>query len=175
MISTILGFGGRIGRLRYLMLSLLLGAVMTALVFAIVFGMMPRGGDRDAGETRMLIAATVIVGPPFVWFTLTLQAKRLRDIGWSPLYVLTGWVGIHIVDAILAPTGSGGTVIGKTIDAAMVLVLLFWPGREPDEQDWEPPVFGTTTPATPTATVRRPATAAASTPVQHGFGRRGLG
>ena len=41
MLVTILGFGGRIGRLSYLLMTLVLGFAMAMLTLAIVFGMMP--------------------------------------------------------------------------------------------------------------------------------------
>ena len=178
MLNIILGFGGRVGRLHYFLLSLLLGFVMTLLTFAIIFGMMPHyvevGGKVPDGMPPMILLVTMlVVTPPFLWFSFALQAKRIRDIGWPPLIVVPAWIVANIVDAVAAGGGHGGSAIGLGINAGMVLVLLFWPGRAPDM--WTPPSFGsaaTASPFVPGAVADVPQV----TPplARRGFGRKGL-
>lgn len=184
MLGTILGFGGRMGRLSYFLMTLVLGFAMTVLTLGIVFGMMPHyvaaGGKLpDEVPTPILMTTLLVVGPLFLWFSLALQAKRIRDIGWKPLFVIPAWIGLNVVDVIVASftSSSAGdhhnaTAFGALVNLAMVGVLLFWPSGERDE--WTPPSFGTGMPEPevsprPAASPRTSRTAVAAPP---GFGRR---
>lgn len=138
MVGTILGFGGRIGRLRYLMWSLALAAALTALVFTFVFGLAPDVMTR-AAVAGLAIKVVLIVLPIFLWATTALAAKRFRDIGWRPLYVIPGWALAILCDTLvalampaLAIGESDQTPVGLSLSLLMVGALLFWPGREPD-------------------------------------------
>ena len=190
MISIIFGFGGRIGRLHYFVLTLALAFVMTFLTLAIVVGMMPHyafpGGGRPTDVPERIMAAVLLtVGPIFLWFTLTLQAKRFRDIGLSPLYVIPCWIAANLVDRIVAfavPSLSvgyqDGTAIGALLNLMVVGALLFWPGKSRD--DWSPPAFGSTfspsSPHIPThaASSSSPRRQPGVTSTAAGFGKRGL-
>lgn len=173
MLNIILGFGGRIGRLHYLLLSLLLGFVMTLLTLAIVFGMMPHytevgGKVPDGMPAPVLVATMLVVTPLFLWFSFALQTKRIRDIGWNPLLVIPAWIVVDIV-AVLAgsPTFSG------CINLTMVAVLLFWPSREPDQ--WSPPSFGSSEPVAERVAWAAPEVQRVpQPPARRGFGRKGM-
>lgn len=137
MVAIVLGFGGRMGRLRYFLWSLGLAAVLTAVTMALVMGAM--GGGEDA-----LMGVVLVVAPLAIWGNAALMAKRFRDIGWPPLWMLPGWVCFGIIDArvaqempALAAGDNGQTVVGMLVELGLILALLFWPGR-PEEDDREP-------------------------------------
>lgn len=71
----------------------------------------------------------------FLWITFTLQAMRIRDIGWKPIIVIPAWVLILAIDGFMAikfPAWSAGkghhqTIIGLLTNLGFYGVLLFWP------------------------------------------------
>jgi len=137
MVAMVLGFGGRMGRLRYFLWSLGLAAVLTAVTMVLVIGAM--GGGEES-----LMGVVLVVAPLAIWGNAALMAKRFRDIGWPPLWVLPGWVCFGIIDAwvamevpALAAGDNGQTVVGMLVELGLFLALLFWPGC-PEEDDREP-------------------------------------
>ena len=141
MVAMVLGFGGRLGRLRYFLWSLGLAAVLTALTMVLAMGAM--GGGTDGGEESVL-GVVLVVAPLAIWGNAALMAKRFRDIGWPPLWVLPGWVCFGIIDAwvamempALTAGDNGQTVVGMLVELGLILSLLFWPGRL-EEDDYEP-------------------------------------
>jgi uncharacterized membrane protein YhaH (DUF805 family) len=188
MLSNILGFGGRIGRLEYFLLCLALGFATVLVVFAMAFGTMPRGGAGGVAPhhvpTALILMLVVFVLPVYLWFAFAFQAKRIRDIGWNPLYVILGWIAVIALDravAMIVPTvalgSGGGTLVGGLINLAMCGILLFWPSA-PADSAWSEQVYHT---APPTPPAPRPAPRAAApapgwtpAPAPTGFGRRGL-
>src|SRR5207247_582691 len=92
------------------------------------------GGPRILGFL-MAVTATVIG----IWSTLALQAKRLRDIGFSPLKWMIGvtallmadqWLLTHVTDLRFFPPLSQYTPLGGLVCAAYMVVLLLWPSAE---------------------------------------------
>lgn len=180
MLTTMLGFGGRIGRLRYLLATIVLGVVMTIVCMVLVFSQLRL---RSVDE---LMPTILVIAPLFFWASAALMAKRFRDIGWRPRYVLPAWAAIWLIDTIVAgalpmlAVGDGEqTPVGLVVNLGLVLALLLWPGRAADDGDRfdtdairrgyrEAGLAAAPTPA-PAATSRRAAPAAAG-----GFGRRGL-
>lgn len=176
-----LGFGGRIGRLRYLGLTLLLGVALGVLtmVLALPAGLRSGGRAAAAGELLWIV---LIVAPPMLYGNAALMAKRFRDIGWAPRYVIPAWAALYVADAVVAATvpalaiaDGTRTPVGLFVDLALVAALLLWPGRDPDRIELD------------VAATRRAYRAAggfaapASTPMPApqpagpgGFGRRGL-
>jgi len=139
MMATFLGFGGRMGRLSYFLWSLAVAAGLAVLTVVLVFGALGGSAPEDVFWRTVLV-----VVPLALWVNAALASKRLRDIGWSPLWVLPGWLCFGIIDAWVAmevpalATGDGGqTVIGLVVELGMVLALLFWPGC-PEDEDYEP-------------------------------------
>jgi uncharacterized membrane protein YhaH (DUF805 family) len=120
MLGFLFGFNARLGRMHYFLATIGL-AVVTA---------------------WPTIAAMVFFG----WATLTLQAMRIRDIGWDPVCVIPAWIALVIVDNVVAgriPAWSlghdhQGTAVGALVNFVLFLALMFWPGG-----DYESPDSGT--------------------------------
>jgi uncharacterized membrane protein YhaH (DUF805 family) len=198
MLNNILGFGGRMGRLEYFLACMGLGFFVILLMLALIFGFKPHGESyASAGvPTGLTLALLIVVLPIYLWFALAFQAKRLRDMGWNPLYVMPAYFWLLLVDRFVSftmPTlavghhAGSGTLIGALFNLAMCLCLLFWPSKPTGDGDWysntsyrddapdpEPvtnyaPAF-TPRPAAP----RTPPPAPGFTPAPSGFGRRGV-
>ena len=184
MLSSLFGFKGRIGRLRYFTTCLVLGPALAAAFIAL---MLVTGFRAGAGMTANLMSlglAALVVVPAWLWTSLSLQTCRIRDIGWNPLFVILGWVGLEVLDRLAAmgdPALALGplhqnTLFGVVVNLGFAGVLLFWPGDDgkglearwdgafPAEPEPQQPVAAAPRVAAP----YRPATGAPS------FGRRGL-
>ncbi len=147
MFSAVFGFSGRIKRLQYFLSIMALGLVVGILtVIAIVTAITGRGGaplPTTPIEVLALLAPVVVFLLPvfaaYLWISLSLQARRFRDIGWNPLYAILGWIGVLALDKLLAmavPSLAvghgeahilGGTILGGLVNLAMGGALLFWP------------------------------------------------
>lgn len=144
-MSILFGFAGRIGRLEYFLLTILLAVVMTALVLTLVWGLAshyPMSPGATEPPSTLIILIVAIVGPIFLWFTLALQAKRFRDMGWNPLHVLSGWIAAIVIDTFIAYSvpslaleSGDGTAIGALINLVMFGCLLFWPSMPAGSDD----------------------------------------
>ena len=183
MLSSLFGFKGRIGRLRYFVTCLVLGP---ALIAAFVALMLVTGFHPGAGKTANLMSialAALVVVPAWLWTALSLQTCRIRDIGWNPLFVILGWFGLGVLDRLAAMADPAlalgplhqNTLFGVVINLAFAGVLLFWPGDNGKglEARWEEAFPAAPEPEPVAAAPRvaapyRPASGAPS------FGRRGL-
>lgn len=190
MLHNILGFGGRMGRLEYFLVSLVFGLFMSLFVLALTLGLVPHGVTRgSAGSTAYLLILLLAVLPIYLWFSLALQAKRFRDMGWDPLYVIPGWIFANMVGGALFMaflTVHSIPWIGLLFNLFMSCALLFWPSAPTGVQDWggtypgspPGPEFSPRTSRAPEpARAPRPAPPAWSPPAAaapSGFGRRGL-
>ena len=199
MLDSMFSFRGRIGRLQYFLRCLGLGGgVGAAAVLVMVVLVAARGPASLASALLPAGLLMLIAVPVFCWISFSLQARRIRDIGWSPVYVIPAWIAIGVIDqlvALSAPALGVGllhrqTMVGILINLGLAGCLLFWPSRaddgaEPAEPvDWGDP--GPPAPATaydaplrPAALVSeaspRPAAPAwNAAPVRPSFGRRGL-
>lgn len=135
-MGILFGFAGRIGRLEYFLLSLGLAFVMTLIVFVMIGTMMPSHRVAGAPPTGMILAIVAVTAPIFLYFSLALQAKRFRDMGWNPMLSICGWIGAVVLDKLfallvpaLASATGGGTMVGGLINLAMCACLLFWPSQ----------------------------------------------
>ena len=190
MLETVFSFSGRINRLQYFASIVALTAALFVPVLVIGLGLLAHGGvgARPPLATLALMGLFFLIAiPPFLWVSFSLQARRFRDIGWNPLYVIPGWLVFQVLDRVIAqfvPALSVGplhaqTWIGLLVSLGLAGALLFWPGRAEDDDDapatgtsWMRP--STPPPAAPATTATytpAPSPAAASTPR---FGRRGL-
>jgi uncharacterized membrane protein YhaH (DUF805 family) len=149
MPGFLFGFNVRIGRLHYFFGTIVLAVIMTATAFAIAgdaFQHIP-GGVRPT-ESDLMTWPVIVAGVFFMWVTFTLQAMRIRDIGWDPVCVIPAWIAIVIVDSAVASKISAwsighdhhGTIVGALIDVALILALTFWPSGNSD--NWTPPTLG---------------------------------
>lgn len=201
MFEALFSFRGRINRLRYFLSVLGLG--MAAGLLAVVGVIMIAGhGDlRDnlgaLATLGPLLLLALLILPVFLWISLSLQARRFRDIGWNPLYVIPAWIMADVIDFMLAkavPALAIGklhnqTLIGGLIGLVLSSALLFWPGRAGDDPEagaetrWpEPSAPAERRPAAPARSPTpepRPAPVARApmaqpAAIRTGFGRRGL-
>ena len=145
MIGTYLGLGGRIRRLRYFLLSLGLGLAVSVVTFLFAFNLVADSNGEPDFSIASLWPILLVILPIYGWGTLMLMTKRFRDIGWEPLYVIPIWIGLVIIDMMLAGlfpemvVGDGNeTPLGMLVNAGMILALLFWPGADPELREFEP-------------------------------------
>jgi hypothetical protein len=156
---------------------------MTAICFAIaatIFQQMPRGFNPTEADFTTWPVMVAIVFFGFVSFTL--QAMRIRDIGWDPVCVIPGWIAAAIVDGMVAgrfpswaiEQGRHGTIVGALINLVLLGALLFWPSGDYHESG---PSFDATPPK-PEGSMFRPTAASApaariAQATRAEFGRRG--
>ncbi len=177
MLEGAFSLGGRIGRLRFFLDSLALAA--GCVVLAILLVVLAAPVRHAALGFAFFGLCAVLVAAPVLWVSLSLYARRWRDIGLDPLYLIPGWIVLEIADALVAarvPAWSlaehGGTALGALVNAGLTLALFFWPGRE--GADAAPPTIsratrlaslGLAAPEAPRPAGGRPA-------ARRGFGRR---
>jgi uncharacterized membrane protein YhaH (DUF805 family) len=138
MLGFLFGFNARLGRMHYFLATIALAVVMTAICFAIamlVFQQTPRAMLPSALVMSWpVITAAVFFG----WMTFTLQAMRIRDIGWDPVCVIPAWIAIVMVDHVVAGRVPAwafgqdhqGTVVGGLVNLVLLLAMMFWPGGD---------------------------------------------
>jgi uncharacterized membrane protein YhaH (DUF805 family) len=189
MLGAIFSFRGRLNRIQYFLGCCGAGAGLVVLLMIVGGLAFAAAGGHSEGPPSMLaivvvgLAILVLVGPLYVWISFSLQARRFRDIGWEPVVVIPGWIGVNIIDR-LAVMGAPQIAImpGAGISWLTVIVglffsgaLLFWPGRSESDDvaavfDDVPAPPGRAIPPAPAPAAPRWSPAPAST----GFGRRGL-
>jgi len=189
MLHTILGFGGRLGRLEFFLACVGLGFLVMLLVLALFAGFAPHieRGAKLSLPTGLIAMLYVIVLPIYLWFGLALQAKRFRDMGWNPLYVMPGSIAGFTIMSLLSPFVPGLALLNVVLNLLLGLCLLFWPSQPAGDGDWYggshydgPADRRPEIDRTPASTSRRPATVRTSapppafSPAPSGFGRRGL-
>jgi uncharacterized membrane protein YhaH (DUF805 family) len=193
MLELFFSFRGRINRIQYLTGCIgLAGVVIIAMLVCLAGAIGGRADPKPAIGVIILIA--IAVAPGLLWASFAMQAKRFRDIGWNPVYVIPGWIVIGVIDTLVALGAPAlavdqhhtHTLVGGLVNLALGGSLLFWPGRPegdapPDtEREWsrpiEPPPPAPTAPArrAPPAPTPAPAPAWSPAPQPTGFGRRGL-
>lgn len=156
-------------------ISLVLG-VLIAVVLVAVWSLSPKG------TIIPFIAVSVLCVSLSVWVGLSLQAARIRDMGFKPKPILLAMVSFNIV-AFLVSKLLPGSTIGLAISAiinlagiAFNLSLLFWPS----DYDSDPVPSATYEPKRreqPAMHQHRETAAPARRQVngaRTGFGRRGL-
>ena len=186
MFAAVFGFGGRINRLQYFLGCI--GLAFAILVLALTaFGLM--GFHRPSSFSSSLAAAVLIAlagAILFIWVSLSLQARRFRDMGWNPLLSILAIFGVSLVDQIVAraaPSLSIGhmhqqTLIGGLINLLASGCLLFWPGTDGDIAKPAPPTKAAKAAKPvrerPQPAMRRPAPVMALDQPRTVFGKRGL-
>ena len=186
MLEAVFSFRGRLGRLQYFVGGLALGMAIIVPLVMIGVSMFAHGGVGAKPPLGLLALFALVAVPLFLWISLSLQARRLRDIGWNPLYVIPAVFAVDLIDqtiARLAPALavskiSHQTVVGLLINLAFGCALLFWPGRTEDdapsdyEPNWQQP--SEPPPPAPAAPIRAPMPASRPVSATPTFGRRGL-
>jgi uncharacterized membrane protein YhaH (DUF805 family) len=183
MLEGAFSFRGRLGRLQFFLDSLALGVACFLFVVAVAFFVMPAKSTGLA--MAVVIGAVVLFAPVVIWVSLSLQARRIRDIGWDPVVVLVGWAALGVLDLVLAKLvpslavpDQHGTFIGSFVNLAMSLALLFWPSSDDAGDVSAPPPRMTRLEslglANGPAVVLPGAAPPPSRPRAQGFGRRNL-
>lgn len=150
MLSGIFSFRGRINRLQYWLGSMGVGffvavVLLTPLMIGAgsVSGSHPGNGAglvAGLGLLALLAIPTMVIA---CWVSLSLQARRIRDIGLNPVVVMPLWILIAVADKLLTPGFPHLTaiqlvtpsVIGALINLAGGAALCFWPSRGDSAQD----------------------------------------
>jgi len=186
MLAVIFSFRGRINRLQYLLglAGLFFGSFVFCCIVGAVFLALGLAVRRSVAMLIFGFFELLVLLPAIVWISFSLQARRFRDIGWEPIFVIPAWIIATAIDLAMAqinhrsgalPFFAGPTILGCLIDLVLTACLLFWPSKTYSADD-----FLTTEPSAEP----RPATSAWSTPPRSArssppasatavFGRRG--
>lgn len=135
MLNYIFGFNARMGRLAFLFCTFVVGLGFAMLAFGIT-------GNVPSGRTDVLLAqasnspALIVSFYGMLVICFMLQSMRVRDIGWDPVCVMAAWIALIVLDKAIAGRfpeyaltyQHNGTVVGALANAALNIVLLFWPG-----------------------------------------------
>jgi uncharacterized membrane protein YhaH (DUF805 family) len=141
MLAAVFTFRGRLNRLQYFLANCGLGLALVVLAMILVAGVL--GGRSLGGPDAMAtlrptaLYCIVVLGLPYLWISFSLQSRRLRDIGWEPIFVIPAWIGLEMLDrlAVWAAPQIAAAPQGKVswlsllLNAGLGLCLLFWPGR----------------------------------------------
>lgn len=183
MLEALFSFRGRINRLQYFLGSIGLGA---ALMVVLVGAGMALGGSGSVsglgGSVLAVLVVIVFTLPPYFWVAFSLQTRRFRDMGWNPVFVIPGWIGVDMFGGLgmaHPPLVSIGVLL---VNLAMGGCLLFWPGKAAGDwmaEEWtalnRPPPeptagWGPQAPVRAAPAAYYPATTSAGAP--GAFGRR---
>lgn len=147
MLGFVFGFNARLGRLHFLLATIALAIVMTAICFAIAMAVLRNTSPsairpEDLTRSWAIIAAIVIFG----FATFTLQSMRIRDIGWDPVCVIPAWLALMVVDHLVGTRFPAwaigqehqGTIVGGLVNLALMLALVFWPSGDSESSDGTP-------------------------------------
>ncbi|OWV77155.1 hypothetical protein ATY76_04195 [Rhizobium sp. R339] len=134
------------------------------------------GSGQGIGAGAMLLMLVGIALLPGFWVSFSIQAARVRDIGWDPRIFVTASIVINAayLALLVIPEGTTADIISKLVKATNLgygLTLLLLPSNfhVPDSPSFDPPRV-----SKPTGRVEIPA---APRPQGRGgatFGRRGL-
>jgi uncharacterized membrane protein YhaH (DUF805 family) len=138
MFDNLSLFSGRIGSLKFF----LTGFIFLPVVMMVIILTMPLITvfvfHVDEPKKMGFIIAIFFVAV-FMWVFFSLQAARLRDIGWNPLMVIPAIIVVDLADlgvAYLFPslTGPGQhyTYASTVLDLALTAVMLFTPSCDDD-------------------------------------------
>lgn len=189
MLHNILGFGGRMGRREYFLACLALRVLVSLLALALMAAFTPHldYGERAPRSAGLMIMLCVFVLPLYFWFALAFEAKRYRDMGWNPVYVMLGSIAAVTIMLLLSLVIPPFVFLAELFVVLQNLCLWFWPSEPTGNGDWYsgshydgPADRRSEIGRVPASTSRRPATVRPSapppafTPAPSGFGRRRL-
>ncbi len=93
MLTAVFSFRSRLNRRQYFLGNCAIGAVLTFLG-AVLIGFSELAPTARPTLAMDVDAALLVIAAPLaVWSALSLQARRLRDIGLEPLIVMPMWIG----------------------------------------------------------------------------------
>ena len=141
MLSSLFGLSGRIGRIHFWLVGILLPIVLFVVIFAPMGGMMgPDAGalmtaaqdgsmSEDAaraGVGQLLVGVGMFFIVPFLvalWLMLSAQVQRLHDLDRSGWWVIAIGLVPVALDAMAQETGT-------ILSLGVLLYLGFWPGTD---------------------------------------------
>ena len=151
MLGFLFGFNTRLGRLPFVICTVVLVATLLLLVTAAT-GTTPSRTNTDillekGSNSAFLIGVAILA----IVANFMLQSMRVRDIGWDPVCVMMGWLALMVVDRIIATQHpewalnylQTGTMVGALANGVLTLTLVFWPTArisDDDEQSYAGPV-----------------------------------
>ncbi len=90
MFKAIFSFRGRINRLQFLLRWL---GVTAALFVVVSIGFLT---GLKVGPIGALVSIVILIAAlAYLWASLSLQARRFRDIGWNPVLIIPGWFALR--------------------------------------------------------------------------------
>jgi uncharacterized membrane protein YhaH (DUF805 family) len=140
VLEKLFSFRGRLSRLAFLGWTAASIALLVLMIVVLMMVGVVGGQTLHVAVAPQLTSLVVglLMAIQYVWVALALQAKRIRDIGLSPLIVIGTLVAFSIVDSTLLtrlvpapPIHLFGpqTMIGALVNVAYLCALLFWPGQ----------------------------------------------
>ncbi len=122
MFAAVFSFRGRLNRRQYFLGNLGVGVAL-ALLGAIFIRFVELGPTTRATLAMDVNAVLLVIAAPLaVWSTISLQARRLRDIGLEPLAVIPLWIGS-------LGLAQSQPMLAASITLAVLACLYGWPGR----------------------------------------------
>ena len=122
MFAAVFSFRGRVGRRGYILGSLALGVVLMLLGMMLIGFVELPPTARPSPAMSMEAALLVVLAPLAVWSALSLQARRMRDIGWEPMIGLPMWIAS-------VGLAQNQPMLAFAFCVTMLACLLAWPGR----------------------------------------------
>jgi len=137
LFGDYLGFDGRIGRLGYLWRSIVVALVIGVLAVAGTFlftSVLQPSGMREADVEPNAIKAAILLA---LWSGFALTTKRLRDMGFEPVYIVPIYAALWVANSqILQPLSREDSSLAA-LEAAWIAIqwatavpLLLWPSRD---------------------------------------------
>ena len=107
MQAAVFGFGGRIDRLHFALGALLLAMIAPFAALTLALTLAPDDPMRASAALadpggQLVRTVALIVLPAVLWTGASLMARRCRDIGWNPAYILPLWAAAAMADIALA-------------------------------------------------------------------------
>jgi uncharacterized membrane protein YhaH (DUF805 family) len=142
MLGFVFGFNARIGRLHYLLCSLVVGAMATAGTYVVSKYMIQQlmTAEHPSAATLVTWPLYAVIGIALV-VSFMVQSMRIRDMGWNPIWVMPAWTALYIADKVVAAKfpawaighNQYGTAVGGVINLAVFALLVLMPSVEPRE------------------------------------------
>jgi uncharacterized membrane protein YhaH (DUF805 family) len=131
MLASVFSFRGRINRLQYFLGNFAVGGALALLAGMLITFAELAPTSRPSLTMALEAVFLVFAAPLAIWCAISLQARRLRDIGWEPLVVMPMWLGALVLAGFAAQVGLAlsQAALASLISLAMLACLYGWPGR----------------------------------------------
>ncbi|HZR72707.1 hypothetical protein [Bradyrhizobium sp.] len=144
MLEMIFGFNARLGRLHYFLGSLAFGVLNMILAIPFVFYLGHLGIRPTTVDQLLAVGWPAYAFVAFYMFGhYTLAAMRVRDIGWDPVIVITGWIVLAVMHHYFGARVPALGIVAGLVNLGLWLILLFWPSGDhvvspPSFDDYKP-------------------------------------